>query len=182
MAVLGALVLVSYGFVPTAQPVDNFGRVFAVYGGFFIILSYLWGWAVDGDRPDTGVQLRQRRRLYLWCCMAVRWCHGSWPSSTLQSASLHARFTLQSGDLPLFACHICVSRVLKCSICCGDRRLDWQRHCTGGRRHSVVLAPLIWSAAQRSVIWFVGSVSQQPSSYRRCGVTAGGAGSAACTG
>jgi Uncharacterised BCR, YnfA/UPF0060 family len=55
MAVLGALVLVSYGFVPTAQPVDNFGRVFAVYGGFFIILSYLWGWAVDGDRPDTGV-------------------------------------------------------------------------------------------------------------------------------
>lgn len=23
-------------------------------GGFFIILSYLWGWAVDGVRPDTG--------------------------------------------------------------------------------------------------------------------------------
>lgn len=54
MAVLGALVLVVYGFVPTAQPVGNFGRVFAVYGGFFIILSYLWGWAVDGDRPDKG--------------------------------------------------------------------------------------------------------------------------------
>lgn len=54
-AVLGALVLVAYGFVPTAQPVDNFGRVFAVYGGFFIILSYLWGWALDGDRPDKGV-------------------------------------------------------------------------------------------------------------------------------
>lgn len=53
-AVLGALVLVAYGFVPTAQPVDNFGRVFAVYGGFFIILSYLWGWALDGDRPDKG--------------------------------------------------------------------------------------------------------------------------------
>jgi Uncharacterised BCR, YnfA/UPF0060 family len=56
---LGALVLVSYGFVPTAQPVDNFGRVFAVYGGFFIILSYLWGWAVDGDRPDTGAPFWQ---------------------------------------------------------------------------------------------------------------------------
>ena len=29
-------------------------QVYAVYGGFFIILSYLWGWAVDGTRPDTG--------------------------------------------------------------------------------------------------------------------------------
>jgi drug/metabolite transporter superfamily protein YnfA len=28
--------------------------VYAVYGGFFIMLSYLWGWAVDGVRPDTG--------------------------------------------------------------------------------------------------------------------------------
>lgn len=27
---------------------------FASAGGFFIILSYLWGWAVDGVRPDTG--------------------------------------------------------------------------------------------------------------------------------
>ena len=22
------------------------------YGGFFIALSLLWGWGVDGDRPD----------------------------------------------------------------------------------------------------------------------------------
>jgi drug/metabolite transporter superfamily protein YnfA len=29
-------------------------QLYAVYGGFFIILSYLWGWAVDGVRPDTG--------------------------------------------------------------------------------------------------------------------------------
>jgi hypothetical protein len=27
---------------------------YAVYGGVFIALSYAWGWAVDGDRPDTG--------------------------------------------------------------------------------------------------------------------------------
>ena len=26
----------------------------AVYGGFFILLSYAWGWAVDKERPDTG--------------------------------------------------------------------------------------------------------------------------------
>lgn len=28
----GAAVLVAYGFIPTLQPTDNFGRIFAVYG------------------------------------------------------------------------------------------------------------------------------------------------------
>lgn len=32
-----------YGFVPCAQPMSDFGRIYAVYGGFFIVLSYLWG-------------------------------------------------------------------------------------------------------------------------------------------
>ena len=36
------------------QPVSEFGRLYAVYGGVFIVLSYLWGWALDGDRPDKG--------------------------------------------------------------------------------------------------------------------------------
>ena len=54
MALLGSLVLVAYGFIPCAQPVDNFGRVYAVYGGFFILFSYLWGWGVDKVKPDTG--------------------------------------------------------------------------------------------------------------------------------
>jgi len=31
-ALCGAVVLVAYGFVPTLQPTDNFGRIFAVYG------------------------------------------------------------------------------------------------------------------------------------------------------
>ena len=48
---LGALILVGYGVVPTIQPA-NFGRVYAAYGGVFIILSILWGWLVDGIRPD----------------------------------------------------------------------------------------------------------------------------------
>jgi len=65
---LGAAVLVAYGFIPTAQPTADFGRVYAIYGGFFIILSYLWGWAVDGVRPDLGARaqlpvLRQNRRM-----------------------------------------------------------------------------------------------------------------------
>jgi drug/metabolite transporter superfamily protein YnfA len=48
-------VLALYGFVPTLQPPGAaFARVYAVYGGIFIVLSYLWGWALDGDRPDVG--------------------------------------------------------------------------------------------------------------------------------
>lgn len=53
-AVLGSIVLIGYGFVPTAQPTSSFGRVYAVYGGVFIVLSYLWGWLLDGDKPDIG--------------------------------------------------------------------------------------------------------------------------------
>lgn len=53
-ALLGSLILVAYGFVPTLQPTDSFGRVYAVYGGFFIVLSFLFGWWLDGDKPDLG--------------------------------------------------------------------------------------------------------------------------------
>lgn len=53
-ALAGSLVLVVYGFLPTLQPTDSFGRVYAVYGGFFIVLSFLAGWLLDGDRPDLG--------------------------------------------------------------------------------------------------------------------------------
>lgn len=50
-AVIGALVLVLYGIIPTLQPA-HFGRVYAAYGGVFIVLSFLWGWKVDGVNPD----------------------------------------------------------------------------------------------------------------------------------
>jgi small multidrug resistance family-3 protein len=52
VAVLGAIVLVLYGSIPTPQPA-NFGRVYAAYGGVFIVLSILWGWHIDGVSPDT---------------------------------------------------------------------------------------------------------------------------------
>src|SRR5271168_4266563 len=48
---LGALVLILYGIIPTLQTA-HFGRVYAVYGGFFIVLALLWGWYVDGSVPD----------------------------------------------------------------------------------------------------------------------------------
>ncbi len=53
-ALIGSFVLVIYGFIPCLQPSDSFGRIYAAYGGFFIFLSFLFGWALDGDRPDTG--------------------------------------------------------------------------------------------------------------------------------
>lgn len=51
LALAGAVVLVLYGVIPTLQP-THFGRVYAAYGGFFIVLSLLWGWQVDRVAPD----------------------------------------------------------------------------------------------------------------------------------
>ncbi|MFN9839024.1 MAG: YnfA family protein [Pseudanabaena sp.] len=51
LGALGILLLVIYGVIPTLQPA-NFGRVYAAYGGIFIILSLLWGWQVDKVVPD----------------------------------------------------------------------------------------------------------------------------------
>ena len=49
--IAGAAILILYGIIPTFQTA-HFGRVYAAYGGMFIILSLLWGWAMDGMRPD----------------------------------------------------------------------------------------------------------------------------------
>lgn len=50
-ALFGALILVLYGIIPTFQPA-SFGRVYAAYGGIFIVLSILWGWQIDKIAPD----------------------------------------------------------------------------------------------------------------------------------
>ncbi|KAF3794142.1 UPF0060 membrane protein [Nymphaea thermarum] len=47
----GFLLLLLYGVVPTFQA-QPFGRTYAAYGGFFIALSLLWGWAFDSFLPD----------------------------------------------------------------------------------------------------------------------------------
>lgn len=49
--VAGAVVLFLYGIIPTLQEA-SFGRVYAAYGGIFIVLSILWGWQVDKVVPD----------------------------------------------------------------------------------------------------------------------------------
>ena len=51
IGLLGAAALVLYGVVPTYQPA-HFGRVYAAYGGVFVVLSVLWGWGFDGTAPD----------------------------------------------------------------------------------------------------------------------------------
>lgn len=51
LAVIGAVILVLYGVIPTFQPA-HFGRVYAAYGGIFIVMALLWGWLVDKIAPD----------------------------------------------------------------------------------------------------------------------------------
>ena len=49
--VLGAMILVAYGLIPPLQPA-SFGRVYAAYGGVFVVMSVLWGWLIDRRTPD----------------------------------------------------------------------------------------------------------------------------------
>ncbi len=54
VGIVGAGVVILYGVIPTFQPTTfDFGKVYAAYGGAFIALSLLWGWLVDGVRPDA---------------------------------------------------------------------------------------------------------------------------------
>ncbi|KXG10740.1 hypothetical protein AT864_01331 [Anoxybacillus sp. P3H1B] len=50
---LGGLLLVLYGIIPTLQQFPNFGRVYAAYGGIFVVLAVLWGWGMDRKVPDS---------------------------------------------------------------------------------------------------------------------------------
>lgn len=50
-AFLGAIVLFIYGIIQTFQPA-NFGRVYAAYGGVFIVSSLIWGYVVEKRKAD----------------------------------------------------------------------------------------------------------------------------------
>ncbi|HZG84239.1 YnfA family protein [Paenibacillus sp.] len=50
--IAGGLILVAYGVIPTLQSFPAFGRVYAAYGGVFVVLAVLWGWLVDKKPPD----------------------------------------------------------------------------------------------------------------------------------
>ena len=51
VGIVGGLILFLYGIIPTFQPA-NFGRIYAAYGGVFVVLSILWGWGIDHVKPD----------------------------------------------------------------------------------------------------------------------------------
>lgn len=39
--IVGSIILVAYGIIPTLQNFPSFGRVYAAYGGVFIVLAVL---------------------------------------------------------------------------------------------------------------------------------------------
>ncbi|HNP24890.1 MAG TPA: YnfA family protein [Panacibacter sp.] len=47
----GGIILAFYGIIATLQTA-SFGRTYATYGGYFIILSLLWAYKFDNFRPD----------------------------------------------------------------------------------------------------------------------------------
>jgi small multidrug resistance family-3 protein len=52
---LGALILAASRVVAALQPISEFGRAYAAYGGIFIALSLAWGIVVDrGSAPTDG--------------------------------------------------------------------------------------------------------------------------------
>ena len=44
--------MIAFGVIPTFQAENHFGRVYAAYGGIFIVLSLLWAWLIDRKPPD----------------------------------------------------------------------------------------------------------------------------------
>ncbi|MDI6880075.1 MAG: YnfA family protein [Desulfitobacteriaceae bacterium] len=52
LGLVGALILVLYGIIPTLQKFPSFGRVYAAYGGVFVVMAVLWGWGIDKKMPD----------------------------------------------------------------------------------------------------------------------------------
>ncbi|MFM9280642.1 YnfA family protein [Paenibacillus jiagnxiensis] len=53
LGLAGGIALVLYGIVATFQVFSSFGRVYAAYGGVFIVLSIGWAWLVDKKVPDS---------------------------------------------------------------------------------------------------------------------------------
>jgi small multidrug resistance family-3 protein len=49
--IFGAVILVMYGVVATFQT-SSFARVYATYGGIFIVMSFLWAMKFDKYVPD----------------------------------------------------------------------------------------------------------------------------------
>jgi small multidrug resistance family-3 protein len=51
LGLVGGVILFIYGILPMLQP-SNFGRVYAAYGGIFVVFSVVWGVLIDKKKPD----------------------------------------------------------------------------------------------------------------------------------
>jgi small multidrug resistance family-3 protein len=51
LGAIGGFILFLYGVVPTFQP-TYFHRIYATYGGIFIVMALLWGLIFEGVVPD----------------------------------------------------------------------------------------------------------------------------------
>ena len=51
LGAFGGCVLFLYGVVPTFQP-SHFHRIYAAYGGIFIVMAVFWRWVFEGIAPD----------------------------------------------------------------------------------------------------------------------------------
>ena len=49
--IAGSLILVLYGVIATWQPA-GFSKVYATYGGVFVVLSLVWGYVFDQAIPS----------------------------------------------------------------------------------------------------------------------------------
>jgi small multidrug resistance family-3 protein len=76
-ALAGAITLILYGIVPTFQPA-HFGRVYAAYGGIFVVLSIVWGWKIDHIRPDR-FDLIGGLVCLIGVCIIMYWPRGTTP-------------------------------------------------------------------------------------------------------
>lgn len=53
LGILGGVILFTYGVVAMRQEFASFGKIYAAYGGVFIVMAVLWGWWVDHRKPDV---------------------------------------------------------------------------------------------------------------------------------
>jgi len=48
----GVLALIIFAFALTKVDASNAGRIYAAYGGFYILSSLFWLWLAEGVKPD----------------------------------------------------------------------------------------------------------------------------------
>jgi small multidrug resistance family-3 protein len=49
----GLLALAGFAYLLTLVDAAFAGRAYAAYGGIYIAAALLWGWMIEGQRPDT---------------------------------------------------------------------------------------------------------------------------------